>query len=108
MMIIIMITLRYDDEITLMNITPFEIITTENPTIFDNETTASVTTITQEYHPFLLQVFSGLMPLFLREHWNGLYRTDIFFLTRSLLELPVFLVGPVGFTAIIYYMVGLR
>ncbi|XP_047478557.1 protein white-like isoform X1 [Penaeus chinensis] len=56
----------------------------------------------------VVTVFSGLMPLFLREHWNGLYRTDIFFLTRSLLELPVFVMGPVGFTAIIYYMVGLR
>nr|AMZ04159.1 ATP binding cassette transmembrane transporter [Palaemon carinicauda] len=52
--------------------------------------------------------FSGVMPLFLREHWNGLYRTDVYFLTRNLVELPVFLLGPSCFIAIAYYMVGLR
>lgn len=52
--------------------------------------------------------FSGVMPLFLREHWNGLYRTDVYFLTRNLVELPVLIIGPCCFTAIAYYMVGLR
>lgn len=48
------------------------------------------------------------MPLFLREHWNGLYRTDVYFITRNLAELPIYLIGPAGFMAIAYFMVGLR
>ncbi|XP_069162070.1 protein white [Procambarus clarkii] len=56
----------------------------------------------------VVTTFSGVMPLFLREHWNGLYRTDIFFLTRNLVELPIFIISPVGFISIAYYMVGLR
>lgn len=54
------------------------------------------------------QTFSAEMPLFLREHWNGLYRTDIYFLTRNLVELPIFIISPFGFILIAYYMVGLR
>lgn len=48
------------------------------------------------------------MPLFLREHWNGLYRTDVYFITRNLIELPIFVISSFGFILIAYYMVGLR
>lgn len=56
----------------------------------------------------VVTTFSAEMPLFLREHWNGLYRTDVYFLTRNLVELPLFILSPFGFIAIAYYMVGLR
>ncbi|KAK8377184.1 hypothetical protein O3P69_013671 [Scylla paramamosain] len=56
----------------------------------------------------VVTTFSAEMPLFLREHWNGLYRTDVYFLTRNLVELPFFILSPFGFMAIAYYMVGLR
>ncbi|XP_045102401.1 protein white-like isoform X3 [Portunus trituberculatus] len=56
----------------------------------------------------VVTTFSAEMPLFLREHWNGLYRTDVYFLTRNLVELPLFILSPFGFMAIAYYMVGLR
>ncbi|KAK8742215.1 hypothetical protein OTU49_002182, partial [Cherax quadricarinatus] len=56
----------------------------------------------------VVTTFSAVMPLFLREHWNGLYRTDIYFITRNLAELPIYIIAPSGFIAISYYMVGLR
>lgn len=56
----------------------------------------------------VVTTFSAEMPLFLREHWNGLYRTDVYFLTRNLVELPLFILNPFVFIAIAYYMVGLR
>ncbi|XP_050723017.1 protein white-like isoform X2 [Eriocheir sinensis] len=56
----------------------------------------------------VVTTFSAEMPLFLREHWNGLYRTDVYFLTRNLVELPIFIISSFGFILIAYYMVGLR
>ncbi|KAG0728523.1 Protein white [Chionoecetes opilio] len=56
----------------------------------------------------VVTTFSAEMPLFLREHWNGLYRTDVYFLTRNLVELPLYIISPFGFVCITYYMIGLR
>ncbi|XP_071551619.1 protein white-like [Panulirus ornatus] len=56
----------------------------------------------------VVTTFSAVMPLFLREHWNGLYRTDVYFITRNLAELPIYIISPAGFVAIAYFMVGLR
>ena len=56
----------------------------------------------------VITLFSANTPLFLREHWNGLYRTDVYFITKSLVELPVHIAIPVIYTAVIYYMTGLR
>ena len=46
------------------------------------------------------------LPIFLREHFNGMYRADVYFITKQLAELPVFLLTPVLFMSIYYYMVG--
>jgi hypothetical protein len=48
------------------------------------------------------------LPIFLREHFNGMYRTDVYYLSKQLAELPTFAVVPIGFVAIFYYMVGLN
>jgi hypothetical protein len=48
------------------------------------------------------------MPVFLREHHNGMYRVDVYFLCKTLAELPIFAVLPVIFTCIAYYLVGLN
>jgi len=56
----------------------------------------------------VITLFSKDTPLFLREHWNGLYRTDVYFLTKTLVEIPIYVGLPCIFTAIIYYMAGLR
>lgn len=56
----------------------------------------------------LWQVFCSEMPVFMREHHNGMYRTDVYFLCKTLAEVPIFLAIPVLFTSIMYYMVGLN
>jgi ABC-type multidrug transport system permease subunit len=48
------------------------------------------------------------MPVFLREHFNGMYRVDVYFLAKTLAEVPVFATMPIIFTCITYYLVGLN
>ena len=48
------------------------------------------------------------LPIFLREHFNGMYRTDVYFLCKQLAEFPIFVITPIMFTAIFYFMVGLN
>ena len=40
-----------------------------------------------------------------REHLNGLYRIDVYFLARQLADLPLFLLTPAIFMAIYYFLV---
>lgn len=47
------------------------------------------------------------MPVFMREHFNGMYRVDVYFLCKTLAEVPIFLAIPVIFTTITYYSIGL-
>lgn len=47
------------------------------------------------------------MPVFLREHFNGMYRVDVYFLCKTIAEIPVFLAIPVIFTTITYHSIGL-
>eukprot|EP00092_Neocalanus_flemingeri_P039888 GFUD01043444.1.p1 GENE.GFUD01043444.1~~GFUD01043444.1.p1 ORF type:complete len:655 (-),score=143.96 GFUD01043444.1:27-1697(-) len=56
----------------------------------------------------VINVICMELPIFLREHFNGMYRTDVYFLTKQLAELPLFLITPVIFVGIMYYMVGLN
>ena len=44
--------------------------------------------------------------MFIREHSAGTYRTDVYFLTKQLADLPIFLLTPVLFMSIYYWMVG--
>ncbi|XP_031621744.1 protein white [Contarinia nasturtii] len=53
-------------------------------------------------------VFCAELPVFLREHRSRLYRTDAYFLGKSLSEFPLFMLVPVIFTSIAYPMIGLR
>ena len=54
------------------------------------------------------QVFCSELPVFLREHHNGMYRSDVYFLCKTLAETPIFLAIPVLFTAIVYYIIRLN
>lgn len=56
----------------------------------------------------VLQVFCAELPVFLREHRSRLYRTDAYFLGKSLAEFPLFMLVPLIFTSIAYPMIGLR
>lgn len=55
----------------------------------------------------VVTVFCGELPVFLREHFNGMYRVDTYFITKQIVELPVSLIGPALFLVIFYFMVGL-
>lgn len=55
----------------------------------------------------VINVFCGELPVFLRESRSHLYRPDTFFLGKTIAELPLFLLVPVLFTAIVYPMIGL-
>jgi hypothetical protein len=39
-----------------------------------------------------------------REHLNGLYRIDVYFMARQLADLPLFFLTPVIFMSIFYFM----
>ncbi|XP_046994426.1 protein white-like [Schistocerca americana] len=56
----------------------------------------------------VITVFSDELAVFLREHLNGMYRVDVYFLSKTLAELPVFAAIPCLFTTVFYYMVGLN
>nr|BDX53024.1 White [Dorcus rectus] len=56
----------------------------------------------------VINVFSSELPIFLREHRNGMYRTDVYFLCKTLSETPLFTFVPVLFTCICYFLIGLN
>ena len=55
----------------------------------------------------VINVITMELPIFLREHFNGMYRTDVYFITKQLAELPLFVLTPLLFVGILYYMVSL-
>lgn len=56
----------------------------------------------------VINVFCAELPVFLRESRSNLYRTDTYFLGKTIAELPLFVLIPVIFTSITYPMIGLR
>ncbi|PNF26870.1 hypothetical protein B7P43_G16260 [Cryptotermes secundus] len=56
----------------------------------------------------VINVFCAEMPVFLKEHHNGMYRVDVYFLCKTLAEVPLFAALPAMFTCVAYYMVGLN
>ncbi|GLG96976.1 Protein brown [Gryllus bimaculatus] len=54
----------------------------------------------------VISVFCSELPVFMREHFNGMYRTDIYFICKTMAEIPIFIAIPVLFTSISYYLVG--
>ncbi|XP_060597874.1 protein white-like [Ruditapes philippinarum] len=55
----------------------------------------------------VLNSFPLETPIFFREYATGLYGADVYFLCKSFAELPTFIVIPLVFCAITYWMVGL-
>ncbi|XP_067022118.1 protein white-like [Acropora muricata] len=56
----------------------------------------------------VLFVFPIELPVFLREHKNGMYRSDVYYLAKTLAEVPVFILSPLLLVSISYWMIGLR
>ncbi|KAK9888643.1 hypothetical protein WA026_000870 [Henosepilachna vigintioctopunctata] len=52
--------------------------------------------------------FCTELPLFLREHKNGLYRTDVYFLSKCLVDLPLTVLFDIMFTGVCYICIGLN
>jgi len=57
---------------------------------------------------FSVQVFCSELRIFLREHCNGMYRSDVYFLSKTLVDIPLFVIFPVIFTCICYFTIGLN
>ncbi|XP_057668847.1 protein white [Diorhabda carinulata] len=56
----------------------------------------------------VIHTFTMELPIFLREHRKQIYRTDIYFLSKTLAELPFFVIIPLVFTSVCYFLVGLN
>ena len=55
---------------------------------------------------FSLQTFAAEQPMFLREHWNGMYRTDVYIIAKMMAELPFHIGYSFLFSMIPYYPIG--
>ncbi|OXA64289.1 Protein white [Folsomia candida] len=53
-------------------------------------------------------VFWNELPVFMREHYNGTYRTDAYYLAKTTAELPLYIFLPAIFLSIGYWMVGMN
>ncbi|KAL3083748.1 hypothetical protein niasHT_036741 [Heterodera trifolii] len=51
-----------------------------------------------------VHVFCDELPIFMREHSSNLYRVDTYFLAKNLAELVQYVVYPVIFSSIVYWM----
>ncbi|KZS03063.1 ATP-binding cassette sub-family G member 4 [Daphnia magna] len=56
----------------------------------------------------VINTFSFELPIFLREHFNGMYRTDVYFLSKTFAELAIYIFFPFVAFAIPYYIIGLN
>ena len=56
----------------------------------------------------VFNTFCAEIPLFFREHHNGMYRVDIYFLCKTIADIPIFTLVPIIYVTTLYYMVGLN
>jgi ABC-type multidrug transport system permease subunit len=56
----------------------------------------------------VIQTFPMEMPVFLREHGSRLYRTELYFMTKHLSDVPFLIVQTFIYSVIVYWMVGLQ
>ncbi|XP_076031854.1 protein white-like [Oratosquilla oratoria] len=66
-----------------------------------------LTNMTFQNTAAVINTFCSQRPLFLREHFNGMYRTDIYYVAKNLVELPFFVFYSVIYTIVVYFMIGL-
>nr|UOU03359.1 ATP-binding cassette subfamily G-like 8 [Brachionus rubens] len=51
--------------------------------------------------------FPSELPIYYREHNASVYRSDTYYLSKLLIEVPIFIILPAAHATIVYYMVGL-
>merc|ERR1712212_1108556 len=56
----------------------------------------------------VLNTFPAEIPIFRREHFNGMYSTLSYFLSKNIAELPSYIYTPFLFVIIVYFMFGLN
>uniref|UniRef100_A0AC35TZN8 ABC transporter domain-containing protein n=1 Tax=Rhabditophanes sp. KR3021 TaxID=114890 RepID=A0AC35TZN8_9BILA len=56
----------------------------------------------------IVYLFCDELPIFLREHHSSLYRVDAYFIAKMIADIPQFVLYPVVFSTIVYWMVGLN
>lgn len=56
----------------------------------------------------VVNTFAAEVPIFLREHFNGMYRTDVYFLSKTLVEVPLYIIFPMISWTIPYFAIGLN
>lgn len=67
--------------------------------------------ITESTYPILygvVHVFPNEMPLFLRETKGHLYRVDSYYVAKAVSLLPGFILDPIVFITLAYWLVGFR
>ncbi|KAH9418915.1 ABC-2 type transporter [Dermatophagoides pteronyssinus] len=55
----------------------------------------------------VINVFCSELPIFIREHNNGMYTVDAYFVCKNLAEIPIFVCIPIIFVTIYYYTLNL-
>uniref|UniRef100_A0AC35G1S5 Uncharacterized protein n=1 Tax=Panagrolaimus sp. PS1159 TaxID=55785 RepID=A0AC35G1S5_9BILA len=55
-----------------------------------------------------LTVFADEMPVFLRENHGNIYRTDAYFIGKNLAEIPQYIILPVIYSIILFFMAGIH
>ncbi|XP_054724470.1 protein white-like [Uloborus diversus] len=56
----------------------------------------------------VINTFCLEKPIFLREHWNGMYRADVYFLCKTIAEAPFIILMTAMFVSILYWLIGLN
>ncbi|KAG7164313.1 white-like 1 [Homarus americanus] len=67
-----------------------------------------LTNMTYQNCNTVVNTFCSQKELFKREHHNGMYRVDVYFLAKNLVETPFFTVYAIIYTTIIYFLIGLN
>jgi len=65
-----------------------------------------LTNITFQNVYAVVNTFAAEQPMFLREHWNGMYRTDVYIIAKMMAELPFHIGYSFLFSMIPYYPIG--
>ncbi|KAI6652906.1 Protein white [Oopsacas minuta] len=55
----------------------------------------------------VVHTFPGQLPVFWKEYFSGMYRIWVYFLTKTLAELPFFIFLPIFFALVVYFFAGL-
>ncbi|GFT35026.1 protein white [Nephila pilipes] len=56
----------------------------------------------------VINAFTVEEPVFRREHWNGMYRVDVYFLSKTISEAPILMLMTTILICIVYWMTGFR